>query len=137
MRKQAFALMFISLLLLSAGCVSKGKYSVKLDINVVPSKVSLESPEEISIEASVRNVGSSAIVIDADVVGTEGLQVTKPQRTNFTLKPEDSRTIIFTANLSSDAVPGDYVIDVRVKTDKGEVVEEKAKVRVAAKRGLL
>ncbi len=136
--RKVYAILFISLLLLSAGCIySKSKYSVKLDISVVPSKVSIESPEEISIEANVRNVGSSTITIDADVIGTELLQVKKPQRTNFTLKPEDSRTIVFTANLSKDAVPGDYVIDVRVKTDKGEVVEDRAKIRVVARRGLL
>ncbi len=132
------ALVFILLLLLISGCTISGvKDNIRVESEIVPSKINLEEPEPLSLEVRVKNVGTSTETVSADVKKTEGLSVTKPDRTTFTLKPGESRTIAFTASLTGDAVPGDYIIDVQVKTQNGDIVEDRAKVRVEEGAGLL
>jgi uncharacterized membrane protein len=120
-----------------SGCtISSNRENIRLESEIVPSKVSLDSPVQVSLEARVENVGTSTETITADIVKTEGLIVTKPDRTTFTLKPGESRTVTFKANLTADAVPGDYIIDVQVKTQSGNIVWDRAKLRVVEEKGL-
>lgn len=134
MRATVFLLLLISL----SGCTIRStRENIRLESEIVPSKMGLDEPVELKLEARVKNVGTSNEVITADVVRTEGLIVTKPDRTTFTLKPGESRTITFSANLTEDAVPGDYIIDVQVKTQNGNLVWDRAKLRVVERKGLL
>jgi uncharacterized membrane protein len=127
----------ILLLLLVSGCLLGARQNIKVNSRVTPAKVALEEPEPISIEVHVSNVGSSSETITADVTETEGLMVTKPNRTVFTLKRGESRTITFTAYLMEDAVPGEYIIDVKIEAESGEIVWDRAKITVVQEKGLL
>jgi|Deesub1362A_J573_1020465.scaffolds.fasta_scaffold00094_40 uncharacterized membrane protein len=122
--------------LLIAGCLGSSQ-SIKLNIEVEPNKVALEEPEPISIKVNAINIGPSRETISAGVTETQGLKVIEPNKTVFTLKNGESRTIVFTALLTTDAVPGDYIIDVQVKTESGEIVQDRAKITVVQKKGLL
>ncbi len=136
MRAVLFILLLISLLLIS-GCTISSRQNIKLESEIVPSKINLEEPEPLYLEARVKNIGTATETVTTDVVKTEGLSVTKPSRTTFTLKPGESRTITFSASLTEDAVPGDYIIDVQVKTENGDMVWDRAKLRVVEGTGLL
>jgi uncharacterized membrane protein len=127
----------IVVLLLITGCIAGSKENIKLNSQVNPAKVALENREEIIIEAHATNIGSSIETITADVTETEGLSVLKPNRTVFTIKKGESRTITITAFLLEDAVPGDYIIDVKIETKGGEIVQDRAKVTVVKEKGLL
>lgn len=131
------AILVLLLISLSGCTIRSTRENIRLESEIVPSKVSLDEPTALSLEARVKNVGTSSETITADVVKTEGLEVTKPSRTTFTLKPGESRTITFSAKLTKDAVPGDYIIDVQVKTDNGNLVWDRAELRVVEKKGLL
>ena len=131
-------LVFVLLLAVSAGCIlGQGKQSIKLESQVVPSKVSLEEFEPLSIEARVSNIGKTTVKVKVDVVTDEGIIIGKPPRTEFTIKPGGSRIVVFNASLEEDVVPGDYVIDIAVVTDKGDAVTGVAKLRVVQKKGLI
>jgi uncharacterized membrane protein len=114
-----------------------GDHSISLDSEVIPGKVSIEAPEPIYILAHAKNIGTSAETITADVIKTEGLSVLKPEKTEFILKPDESRTITFTATLMENAVPGDYIIDIQIRTKSGDLVWDRARLRVVEKKGLL
>ena len=126
------------LLLSLSGCTLMGsKNTVKLESEVSPSKVSLEAPEDIVVRAKATNIADKILTVDVNVVETEGLEIIRPNKTTFTLKPGESRTVEFKATLTRDAVPGDYRIDVQVKTNENDVVLDKAKLRVYRKKSLL
>ncbi len=127
MRK--FAAILVCLLIIS-GCIGGKGHNIKLNSEVSPSKVSLNNPERIRVNVMATNIGTSLEKITAEVVETEGLLVVPPNRTTFTLKSGESRTIIFEAALMDDAVPGDYIIDIQIKTEAGEIIQDRAKVRV-------
>lgn len=126
--------------LLISGCISltgESTHKIKLESEMMPSKISLDEPQPLTLEVRATNVGKSAETITADAANTEGLNVSKPSKTTITLKPGESRIIIFNATLTRDAIPGDYVIDVQVKTESGDVVSSAARLRVVAKKGLI
>ncbi len=132
------ALVLIFTLMIASGCLlSSSKSSIKLESEIVPSKISLDEPQPMTLEARVTNIGDAKETINAEAIATEGLSVTRPVRTEFTLKPGESRTITFNATLMEDAVPGDYIIDIQVKTDTGELINGVAKLRVVQKKGII
>ncbi len=130
-----FVVLLVCLVIIS-GCIGGKGHNIKLTSEVKPSKVSLDNKELISIDVRATNVGTSLEKITADVVKTEGLVIIPPNRTTFTLKPGESRTIIFYGNLVDDAVPGDYIIDVQIKTESGDTIWDRAKVRVVQESSL-
>jgi hypothetical protein len=131
------AIAILVLVILVSGCIGGKQHNIKLNSEVKPAKVSLEEPEIIRIEAHATNVGTSLETITADVVKTEGLMVIKPNRTVFTLKQGESRTITFYASLMEDAVPGNYIIDIQIRTESGDIVWDRAKITVVQEKGLL
>ncbi len=135
---RALVLIFMLFIALVSGCLlSNGKQGIKLESEIVPSKVSLEEAQPLILEARVTNVGNVKETITAEAIATEGLNVSQPERTEFTLKPGESRIITFDATLMKDAVPGDYIIDIQVKTGTGEVITGVAKLRVVQKKGII
>ena len=131
-------LVFIFILIIASGCLlSSDKQGIKLESEIVPSKISLDEAQPLTLEARVTNIGHAKETITAEVIATEGLDVSTPERTEFTLKPGESRIITFDATLKKDAVPGDYIIDIQVKTDTGEVITGVAKLRVTQKKGII
>ncbi len=133
--KKSLALLLI---LLVCGCIIKGgNHKIKISSEVTPSRVSLLEKENIKIEVKVTNIAKEKEKITVNVDGTQGLKISMPKVTTFVLKPEESRIITFPAELTEDALPGDYVIDVKVSTESGDIVKDKAKVRVVEKKGLL
>ncbi|MEE9475004.1 MAG: hypothetical protein V3V36_04955 [Candidatus Hydrothermarchaeaceae archaeon] len=130
-----FIALLVCLMIIS-GCIGGRGHNIKLTSEVKPAKVSLDDPELISINVRATNVGTSLEKITADVIKTEGVVIIPPNRTTFTLKPGESRTIIFHANLMEDAVPGDYIIDVQIRTEAEDIIWDRAKVRVAQEAGL-
>ncbi len=133
--KKSLALLLILLL---CGCIIKGgNHKIKISSEVTPSRVSLLEKENIKIEVKVTNIAKEKEKITVNVDGTQGLKISMPKVTTFVLKPEESRIITFPAELTEDALPGDYVIDVKVSTESGDIVKDKAKVRVVEKKGLL
>jgi uncharacterized membrane protein len=130
--------LFLIFLIIASGClVSSGKSGIKLESEIVPNKISLEEAQSLTLEARVTNIGKAKETITAEAIPTEGLSVSRPERTDFTLKPGESRTITFNATLLKDAVPGDYIIDIQVKTGTGEVITGVAKLRVVQKKGII
>ena len=129
-------IVLLACLMIIAGCIGGKGHNIKLTSEVKPAKVSLDDPELISINVRATNVGTSLEKITADVIKTEGVVIIPPNRTTFTLKPGESRTIIFHASLMEDAVPGDYIIDVQIKTEAEDIIWDRAKVRVAQESGL-
>jgi uncharacterized membrane protein len=126
------------LLLVLSGCTALGsKHTIKLESEVTPSKVSIEEPEEIVVKAKTTNIADKMVTVEVNVVETEGLSIIRPNKTTFRLKPGESRIVEFKVNLNEDAVPGDYRIDVQAKTTEGDVVLDKAKLRVYRKKALL
>jgi uncharacterized membrane protein len=125
----------IAILVLVTCCIAAN--GIKLECEVKPSKVSLDDPKTISIEAHVSNIGTSIQTVDVDVVKTEGIEVVKPERTRFTLKQGESRVVTFYASLMEDTVPGNYIIDIEVKTQEGDVVKGKAKIIVVKEKGFI
>ena len=133
-------IVLLAFIIIISGCIEGKGHNIKLTTEVTPAKVSLDDRELISIEVRATNVGTSTEKITPDVIKTEGLVIIPPNRTGdqmtFTLKPDESRTIIFYADLMEDAVPGDYIIDVKIETDAGDIIWDRAKVRVEQEAGL-
>ncbi|NOZ58976.1 MAG: hypothetical protein GXO66_05305 [Euryarchaeota archaeon] len=137
MRTTSLTLLILLLLGLS-GCTALGeKHTIKLESEVTPSKVSLDEPEDIVVKAKTTNIADKMVTVEVNVVETEGLNITRPKKTTFRLKPGESRIVEFRVSLNEDAVPGDYRIDVQAKTTEGDVVLDKAKLRVYRKKALL
>ncbi|MFQ5974720.1 MAG: hypothetical protein ACE5J5_00170 [Candidatus Hydrothermarchaeales archaeon] len=122
--------------LVTSGCTIGRAKNLKLNGEVVPSKISLDESQPIVLEATVENGGTATETIIIDVVKTEGVDVKRPERTQFTLKPGESRVVTFEASLTSDAVPGDYILEVTVQSQSGEYVGDRAKLRVVKSKGL-
>ncbi len=129
--------LFILLISTSLGCTIGVSQDIRLRGSVNPSQVSLDRKVPISIEASVENIANSTETISVDVVDTEGLSVQKPERTTFTLKPGESRVVIFIGILEDTAVPGKYRIEIAAETEDGEMSNEVVFLRVVAERGLI
>ncbi len=129
-------IVLLAFIIIISGCIDGKGHNIKLTTEVTPAKISLDNLELISIDVRATNVGTSLEKITADVIKTEGLVIIPPNRTAFTLKPDESRTIIFYADLMEDAVPGDYIIDVKIETDAGDIIWDRAKVRVEQEAGL-
>ena len=125
------------LLLLITGCMVGNTDNLRLKTNVNPSQVSLDNKIPVSIEASVENIANSTSVVSVDVEDTEGLIVKKPERTRFTLKPGESRVVIFEGKLEEDAVPGKYRIEVEAQIENGGRVTETAFLNVVIQKGIL
>jgi uncharacterized membrane protein len=118
------------------GCIGGKTHNIKLTSEVTPAKVSLDQKEQIRVDVRATNVGTSLEKISADVVKTEGVVIVPPNRTTFSLKQDESRTIIFKAELTPDAVPGDYIIDVKIETESGDIIWDRAKIRVEQEAGI-
>ncbi len=124
-------LFVLSLFLLIPGCSLLGeKHQVKVSVEVVPSKVSINEGQEVEIKVRVLNIAKGSVTVNIDAANTEGLLIVRPDRTTFTLKPEESRILNFKARIKEDALPGDYIVDIVVKTDSRDEVVEKAKLKV-------
>ena len=129
--------LMLAIVLITSGCIVGGSgKNLKLSGEVVPSKISLDDTKSIVLEASIKNDGTATETITIDVVKTEGVDVKKPERTIFTLKPGERRIVTFEASLTSDAVPGDYILEVTVQSQSGEYVGDRAKLRVVKTKGL-
>ena len=133
--KRSF-IVLLACLILMLGCIGGKAHNIKLTSEVTPAKVSLDQKEQIRVDVRATNVGTSLEKISADVVKTEGVVIVAPNRTTFSLKQGESRTIIFKAELTSDAVPGDYIIDVKIETESGDIIWDRAKIRVEQEAGI-
>ena len=130
---------FIALLvclMLILGCLGGKTHNIKLTSDVTPAKVTLDQKEQIRVDVRATNIGTSLEKITADVIKTEGVIIIPPNRTTFSLKKDESRTIIFMAYLTDEAVPGDYIIDVKIETESGDIIWDRARVRVEQEGGI-
>lgn len=123
-------------MMLILGCMGGKTHNIKLTSEVTPAKVALDQKEQIRVDVRATNVGTSLEKINADVVKTEGVVIVPPNRTTFSLKKDESRTIIFMAYLTDEAVPGDYIIDIKIETESGDIIWDRAKIRVEQEAGL-
>jgi hypothetical protein len=130
----------LACLILISGCIGGKTHNIKLTSEVTPTKVSLDDREQstkgIRVDVRATNVGTSLEKITADVIKTEGVIVVPPNRTTFSLKKDESRTIIFMAYLTEEAVPGDYIIDVKIETESGDIIWDRASIRVEQESGI-
>ena len=132
--ERRFLFLALVLIIISSGC-TVDKHTIKITSEAVPSKVSLTNPEPISVKVLVKNIGTSIETVTADITKTEGVEVTTPNKTVFTLKPGESRTVTFIGRLKVDAVPGDYILDTQIRTRTGDLVTDRVKVRVVKSKG--
>ena len=126
----------LACLIIVSGCIGGKSHNIKLTSEVTPAKISLDNKEQIRVDVRATNVGTSLEKITADVIKTEGIVIIPPNRTTFSLKEGESRTIIFIAYLTDEAVPGDYIIDVKIETESGDIIWDRAKIRVEQESGL-
>jgi len=128
----------LALILLALGCTISGSRTIVLKTNVNPAQVSLDRKRPVAIEASVENIGNGTIKVTVEAEDTtEGLVVKSPPRTTFTLKPGESRVLVFDASLEETSPPGKYRIDVVARTERGEMVRETTFLRVVSQQGFL
>ncbi len=127
----------VLLVLLLSGCSMGGSRDIVLRGNVDPGQVSLDKMLPVAIEASVENVGNTTETISVDVGGSEGLIVEKPDRTTFTLKPGESRVVIFIGRLEETAVPGKYRIEITAGPQGSGAVTEVVFLEVVSQRGFI
>lgn len=127
----------VLLVLLVSGCSMGASPDIVLKGKVDPGQVSLDKRLPVQIQASVENVGNSTETISVDVDGSEGLIVEKPQRTVFTLKPGESRVVIFTGTLEETAVPGKYRIEITAVPQGGGAVSDVVFLEVVSQRGFI
>ena len=132
--KKSIAL--LACLIVILGCIGGKTHNIKLTSEVTPAKVTLDDKEQIRVDVRATNVGTSLEKITADVIKTEGVVIVPPNRTTFSLKQDESRTIIFMAYLTEEAVPGDYIIDVKIETESGDIIWDRARVRVEQESGI-
>lgn len=123
-------LVFLAIVLLVGGCLIGEKHQIKVVVEVEPAKIKLDEAKEVSIRVNVQNIAKKELSVNVDAQNTEGLYIIEPERTTFSLKPEESRVLSFRAKLKEDALPGRYIVDVLVSTDTGEKVREKARLEV-------
>jgi uncharacterized membrane protein len=130
-----------SMILLSVflviGCTIGTTSTIRLKGNVDPAQISLDKRIPVSIEANVENIANSTETVTVDVEETEGLSIEGPERTTFTLKPGESRVVIFVGKLEEAGVPGEYRIDISAKTREGDRVTEVVFLNVVAERGFI
>jgi hypothetical protein len=130
-------ILVVLLVMLLSGCSMGASRDIVLRGTVDPGQVSLDKLLPVAIEASVENVGNSTETIAVDVDGTEGLLVEKPERTVFTLKPGESRVVIFIARLEETAVPGKYRIEITAVPQGSGAVKEVVFIEVVSQRGFI
>lgn len=136
MRIKSFLPVF--LLLLMIGCTVGTEHVIRLRGNVYPSRIALDSTEPVTIEASIENIGNSSHTVTVSAEdNTQGINIIMPERTVFTLKPGESRVVLFEGHLDEAAAPGRYRIDVLAKTDSLDLVEEVVFLEVSLEKGLL
>ncbi len=124
-------LYILVLLLLIPGCTLVGKaHEIKVSVNVIPSKVSINYNKYIEMNVVVLNIGSKTVTANIDAGNTEGLVIIKPERATITLKPQESRILGFKAKLEESALPGNYIVDIIGKTNDGDTVVTKANLMV-------
>jgi uncharacterized membrane protein len=128
---------FIIVILIFSGCTLSTTDNIRLKGNLNPSQITIDKRLPISIEATVENIANSTETISVDVEETEGLSIRKPERTSFTLKPGESRTVIFMGTLDEAAVPGKYRIEITSKSKSGSTVHETIFLNVVVDRGLI
>jgi uncharacterized membrane protein len=131
------ALLIFLLAFALAGCIVGTADTVRLKGNVNPAQISLDKRAPVSIEANVENIANLTETVSVDVEDTEGLSIVKPERTTFTLKPGESRVVIFMGTLDEAGVPGEYRIDIYAETKNGDVVNEVVFLNVVAERGFI
>ncbi|HDL15427.1 MAG TPA: hypothetical protein ENH28_04665 [Euryarchaeota archaeon] len=105
-------------------------HEIKVSVNVIPGKVSINYDKYIEMNVEVLNIGSKTVTANIDAGNTAGLIIIKPERATVTLKPQESRILGFKAKLEEDALPGNYIVDIIGKTDDGDTVVAKANLRV-------
>ncbi len=133
--KQLLTLLAAALLI--TGCTLGTANTIRLKGTANPGQISLDKRMPVAIEATVENIANSTETVTVDVDDTEGLSVTKPERTQFTLKPGESRVVIFTGKLDETAVPGKYRIEISAVTQRGDHVTELVYLNVVAERGII
>lgn len=132
------ALFILLALFLIAGCTVGTTHNMRLRGNVNPGQISLDKRMPVSIEASVENIGNSTETITIDAADdTQGISIEKPERTSFTLKPGESRIVVFIGTLEETAPPGKYRIDITATTKGDDVISETAFLTVIAERGFI
>lgn len=131
------AFMFAVAFLVLAGCTIGASQTIRLKGNVNPGQISLDKRMPVSIEATVENIGNSTETVTVDVEETEGLDVEKPERREFTLKPGESRVVVFQGTLEERAVSGKYRIEITAATKGGGTVSEVAFLNVVSKSGFI
>ncbi len=135
MNSRVFAVLIVTLLFL--GCTMGSQENIRLKGKVDPGQISLDKEVPVSIEATVENIGNDTETITVDVDGTEGLVIERPERRSFTLKPGESRTIIFVGRLEESAVPGKYRVEVVAETENSGSKSEVVFLNVVSQQGFI
>ncbi|HDH28121.1 MAG TPA: hypothetical protein ENH13_03210 [Euryarchaeota archaeon] len=135
MNSRVFAVLVISILFL--GCVVGSQENIRLKGAVDPGQISLDKDMPVSIEATVENIGNSTETVAVDVDGTEGLVIERPERRSFTLKPGESRVVIFVGRLEETAVPGKYRVEIVASTDGSASKSEVVFLNVVSQQGFI
>ena len=135
MNSRVFAVLVVTILFL--GCMVGSEENIRLKGAVDPGQISLDKDVPVSVEATVENIGNDTETIEVDVDGTEGLIIERPERRSFTLKPGESRTIIFVGRLEETAVPGKYRVEVVAKTESSGSKSEVVFLNVVSEQGFI
>jgi len=135
MDSRVYGLLVVTMLFL--GCTMGSQENIRLKGAVDPGQISLDKEVPVSIEATVENIGNDTQTISVDVDGTEGLIVERPERRSFTLKPGESRVVIFVGRLEETAVPGKYRVEIVADTTGSGSKSEVVFLNVVAQQGFI
>jgi len=117
------------LLALFSACTVEQTAAIRIKGSAIPPQTSISKAAPVEIEANVENTGNTTKFVKVTASGSEGIDVKKMDRDEFTLKPGEVRVVTFIGILKKDALPGKYIIELSAFAD-GSAAKTEVEVRV-------
>lgn len=126
--KTVFAVV-IAIFAMFSGCAVEQTTSIRIKGSAIPPQTSILKATPVEIEMSVENIGNATRFVKVSASGSEGMDIKKVDRDEFTLKPGEIRVVSFIGILKKDALPGKYIVELSAFAD-GDAAKTTVEVRV-------
>jgi len=127
--KKVLALAAAALFAVLSACIVEQTSGIRVKGSAVPPQISILNAAPVEIEMSVENIGNATKFVKVDAAGSEGIDIKKVDRDEFTLKPGEIRLVTFIGVLKKDALPGKYIVELSAFAD-GDAAKTTVEVRV-------